>query len=196
MGLRYRKSIRLGGGVRVNLSVRGMGWSVGGRGFRYTKPAGRRRPYSTVSIPGTGASYRGTSGNGPSQLPSPQHAHPAVPAAGQQPRRWGRWLLVAVGLLLVAAVPVAGPYLFWIAVAVLAGRSLVGRRRLRTPAQSSSLTAPAWVPPEPGGALAEQESSSVATPPLHQTGLADREGDADQRRQRSEQLRKQLDELG
>jgi Protein of unknown function (DUF4236) len=55
VGYRYRKSINLGGGLRINLSKSGVGWSVGGRGYRYTKsPRGYTR---TTSSPGTGLSY-------------------------------------------------------------------------------------------------------------------------------------------
>jgi hypothetical protein len=195
MALRYRKSIRLGGGVRLNVSGRGVGWSVGGKGFRYTKPAGRRRAYSTASIPGTGISYRSTGGAAPgSQAPLLDRSQ-APAAAGRRP--WGRWVLVAAVLLLIAAVPVAGPYLFWVAVAGLAGRRLLrGRRQQDIAARTPSSAAPAWTPPAPTGVLAEQDSLAVAPPPLHQTGLADVEGDADQRHRKAEQLRRQLDELG
>ena len=56
MGFRYRKSINLGGGFRVNLSTKGIGYSWGVKGYRVTKTAdGRTR--QTVSIPGTGISY-------------------------------------------------------------------------------------------------------------------------------------------
>ena len=56
MGWRYRKSINLGGGFRVNLSKNGIGYSWGVKGYRVTKTAdGRTR--QTVSIPGTGISY-------------------------------------------------------------------------------------------------------------------------------------------
>ena len=56
MGVRYRKSINLGGGFRVNLSQNGVGYSWGVKGYRITKTAdGRTR--RTVSIPGTGISY-------------------------------------------------------------------------------------------------------------------------------------------
>lgn len=68
MGFRYRKSINLGGGFRVNLSKNGVGYSWGVKGYRVTKTAdGRTR--QTASIPGTGISYvdehgprRGSSG--------------------------------------------------------------------------------------------------------------------------------------
>ena len=61
MGFRYRKSINLGGGFKVNLSKSGVGYSWGTRGVRYTKTAtGKKR--TTLSIPGTGISYVTTSG--------------------------------------------------------------------------------------------------------------------------------------
>lgn len=56
MGFRFRKSINLGGGFKVNLSKSGVGYSWGTKGVRYTKTAsGKKR--TTLSIPGTGISY-------------------------------------------------------------------------------------------------------------------------------------------
>ena len=55
MGFRFRKSIKLGG-LRVNLSKSGIGYSVGGKGYRYTKKAGGGTR-TTLSIPGTGISH-------------------------------------------------------------------------------------------------------------------------------------------
>ena len=56
MGFRFRKSINLGGGVRVNLSKKGVGYSFGTKGARVTKMAnGKHR--TTVGIPNTGLSY-------------------------------------------------------------------------------------------------------------------------------------------
>lgn len=55
MGFRFRRSLNLGGGFRLNLSKRGAGLSVGGKGFRVgVGPRGVRR---TVSVPGTGMSW-------------------------------------------------------------------------------------------------------------------------------------------
>ena len=55
MGLRFRKSIKLGG-FRINFSKSGIGYSYGVKGLRYTKTAnGKDR--ITASIPGTGISY-------------------------------------------------------------------------------------------------------------------------------------------
>lgn len=56
MGLRYRKSINLGGGFRINLSKSGIGYSWGVKGYRVTKTA-KGSVRQTVSIPGTGISY-------------------------------------------------------------------------------------------------------------------------------------------
>lgn len=56
MGFRYRKSINLGGGFRVNLSKNGIGYSWGVKGYRITKTADGRTRH-TASIPGTGISY-------------------------------------------------------------------------------------------------------------------------------------------
>ncbi len=56
MGLRYRKSINLGGGFRINLSKSGIGYSWGVKGYRSTKTA-RGGTRTTASIPGTGISW-------------------------------------------------------------------------------------------------------------------------------------------
>ena len=56
MGLRYRKSFKLPGGLRINLSKKGIGWSWGFKGFRHThKASGGAK--ETFSIPHTGISY-------------------------------------------------------------------------------------------------------------------------------------------
>lgn len=61
MGWRYRKSINLGGGFRINLSKSGIGYSWGFPGYRHTYNAnGSQR--KTYSIPGTGISYIEESG--------------------------------------------------------------------------------------------------------------------------------------
>lgn len=56
MGWRYRKSINVGLGFRINISKSGIGYSWGGPGYRKTwKADGGTR--TTYSIPGTGLSY-------------------------------------------------------------------------------------------------------------------------------------------
>lgn len=56
MGLRFRKSINLGNGFKVNISKSGIGYSWGTSGFRITKTA-KGQTRKTYSIPGTGISY-------------------------------------------------------------------------------------------------------------------------------------------
>ena len=62
MGWQFRKSVNLGP-FRVNLSKSGIGYSLGGAGFRTGVSAGGRR-YSSIGIPGTGLRYL-KSGGGP-----------------------------------------------------------------------------------------------------------------------------------
>lgn len=61
MGFYYRKSVGVGP-FRVNIGKSGVGYSLGGRGFR-TGVSSTGRKYTTFSIPGTGVGYR-TSGKG------------------------------------------------------------------------------------------------------------------------------------
>lgn len=56
MGLRYRKSIKVGKFFRINVSKSGIGYSIGVPGARYTVGANGRRTV-TAGIPGTGISY-------------------------------------------------------------------------------------------------------------------------------------------
>lgn len=66
MGFRYRKSINLGGGFRINMSKSGIGYSWGTKGYRVTKTA-KGKTRTTYSIPGTGLSYVSESGQNKSQ---------------------------------------------------------------------------------------------------------------------------------
>ena len=59
MGFRFRRSIRIGKGLRLNLSKSGVSLSAGGRGASFN--IGPRGTSSTVGIPGTGLSYRSSS---------------------------------------------------------------------------------------------------------------------------------------
>lgn len=68
MGLRFRKSKKVGP-FRVNISQKGVGWSVGVPGLRYTKKAGGGSRV-TASVPGTGLSYvKESSGNNQRKKP-------------------------------------------------------------------------------------------------------------------------------
>lgn len=56
MGFYYRRSISAGP-FRLNIGKSGLGYSIGGRGFR-TGVSSRGRRYTNVSLPGTGFGYR------------------------------------------------------------------------------------------------------------------------------------------
>lgn len=55
MGFRFRKSIKIVPGLRVNFSTRGSSLSIGGKGA--TTNISARGVRNTVSLPGTGISY-------------------------------------------------------------------------------------------------------------------------------------------
>ena len=55
MGFRFRQSVRLLPGVRLNLSKTGPSLSVGGRGLSLN--LGKKGTRTTVGLPGSGMSY-------------------------------------------------------------------------------------------------------------------------------------------
>jgi len=79
VGFRMYKSVRLGKGVRLNLSKTGVGMSVGGSGVRYSVHSSGRST-RTVGIPGSGISYRDTSSGSRSRTrSSPRRQAPTPP---------------------------------------------------------------------------------------------------------------------
>ena len=56
MGFRFRRSIRLAPGIRLNLTSRGLSATVGPRGASIN--VGPRGTYANVGIPSTGLSSR------------------------------------------------------------------------------------------------------------------------------------------
>lgn len=63
MGLRFRRSVKICKGVKVNFGKTGASLSVGTRGFHHTVHTSGKRTTS-AGIPGTGLSYVSTSGGG------------------------------------------------------------------------------------------------------------------------------------
>mgnify|MGYP003303846707 CR=1 FL=1 len=61
MGMRFRKSVKIAPGVRVNFGKKGVGVSMGTKGARVSVNTSGRRTTS-VGIPGTGLSYVSSSG--------------------------------------------------------------------------------------------------------------------------------------
>ena len=94
MGFRFHKSVNLGP-LRVNFSKSGVGYSVGGKGFRATKKAGGG-VRTTASIPGTGISYvrdypnsgkKKASGSTASPSPSGNSNQTTPPSGGKKRRK-------------------------------------------------------------------------------------------------------------
>jgi hypothetical protein len=89
MGFRFRKSVRLIPGVRLNFSRSGPSVTVGGRGLstNYSKRGSR----STVSLPGTGLSYT--------------TSHTSLPPGSTSPigsiAKIILWLIIVIALLVI-----------------------------------------------------------------------------------------------
>jgi Protein of unknown function (DUF4236) len=97
-GFRFRRSIRLIPGLRLNLSKSGVSASVGTRGAWLT--FGKRGTRATVGIPGTGISYTQT-------LPRhEQHSEHqgAAQASIQRSASVGEWLALLILLAIAAGV--------------------------------------------------------------------------------------------
>jgi hypothetical protein len=102
MGFRYRSSIRLARGLRINLSKSGASLSVGGRGA--TVNVGKRGIRGTIGLPGTGISYSETA---PWHPRDGHQAEQLEPPVGQRSSGRGAAIivlvLVAIGVAIVVA---------------------------------------------------------------------------------------------
>jgi hypothetical protein len=94
MGFRFRKSIKIIPGVRLNISKSGMSTSIGTRGA--TVNISKRGTRTTLGIPGTGISYSDMT---PSQ--SRASDQPASEAAAREDRK-NLWLGIAFIVALIA----------------------------------------------------------------------------------------------
>jgi hypothetical protein len=101
MGFRYRRSVKLMAGVRLNVGKRGFSVSVGKRGA--TVNLSKRGVRTTVGLPGTGISYttnsRWTSDSAPPQSHLAQGTDAAQPTSNLAALFW----LLAIVVALVAA---------------------------------------------------------------------------------------------
>lgn len=129
MGFRFRRSIRIAPGLRLNLSTRGIGLSAGVRGLRVG--LGPRGPYVSAGIPGTGLygywplggrTRRGAprrAGGAPEATPAPPpvcgRPLPAHPAAG-----WAGLLILGGLVLLFTALAPLGVFALLAAMALIA----------------------------------------------------------------------------
>lgn len=96
MGIRFRKSVKLGS-ARINLSKSGIGYSVGGKGYRVTKKAGGGFR-TTASIPGTGISYV-KDYSGKRTTPTRRSSPGGSGSNGNKPQK-GTWKIV-IGIILI-----------------------------------------------------------------------------------------------
>jgi hypothetical protein len=97
-GFRFRRSIKILPGVRLNLSRFGVSTSVGVRGARVTVGHGKVR--ETVGIPGTGISYthvERTHQDGRSEA-----QQQTVPEPLPKGKAWRGWLWISVLIAVVA----------------------------------------------------------------------------------------------
>lgn len=103
MGFRFRKSINLGGGLKVNLSKKGVGVSGGVKGLRVgTGPSGTR---VTSSIPGTGISYEKRLGKKASRSEEISNAETKPVNENWKINKWivSSFLTILAFLILIAA---------------------------------------------------------------------------------------------
>lgn len=105
MGFRFRKSINFGP-FRLNFSKSGVGYSVGGKGFRVTKKAGGGHR-TTASIPGTGISYVKDSPKKKASKSSAERADTAMnnnTPTPTGPKKKKKWPYVLAALLIVGVI--------------------------------------------------------------------------------------------
>jgi hypothetical protein len=96
MGFRFRRSIRILPGLRLNIGKRGMSTSIGGRGAHITVGHGQVR--ETAGLPGSGISFTHVG-----------KAHGDAPGAAQlapviEPLPKGRAWAAGLGILLLLAI--------------------------------------------------------------------------------------------
>lgn len=107
MGFRYRKSVKLGG-LRINFSKSGIGYSYGVKGLRYTKTA-KGKDRVTASIPGTGLSWTTeSSSKRKSKISEP------IKSQGKQPKETTRYTMPLVPNVIIGAAGIGlGEYYYF-----------------------------------------------------------------------------------
>ena len=81
MGMRFKKSKKIAPGVKLNVSNKSVGVSVGGKGVHHSVSSSGRKT-TTVSAPGTGLSYVKTSGGGSRKRKSSKKAQSGTVGCG------------------------------------------------------------------------------------------------------------------
>lgn len=99
MGVRYRKSVKLGP-VRVNLSKSGVSYSVGVKGARVTKRADGR-VQTTVGVPGTGLYYTETKKKDTAKRPVADQAEAKANSTTEKPQKTLMTLIMIIGAVIL-----------------------------------------------------------------------------------------------
>lgn len=116
MGLRFRKSIKIAPGVKINLNKKSTSVTFGGKGAHYTASSTGKKTAS-VGIPGTGISYTKTTGQSNKQKKTNKGGSQPMPTAPQanfqdpDHKKWYQktgWIIA----LLILFFPV-GLFLMW-----------------------------------------------------------------------------------
>ena len=71
MGLRFRRSIKIAPGVRVNLNKKSASVTFGPKGLKHTVST-TGKSHTTVGVPGTGLSYTTSGGERSASVPAAQ----------------------------------------------------------------------------------------------------------------------------
>ncbi len=83
MGTRFRRSVKIAPGIKLNVTKTGVGMTFGGKGAHYSVHSSGRHT-RTVGLPGTGLYYQSTSKSGSQHAtakPSPSRPQPQRPPA-------------------------------------------------------------------------------------------------------------------
>lgn len=110
MGIRFRKSMKIAPGVRLNFGKNSVGISAGVKGARVSVNS-KGRVTKTLSVPGTGLSYVTTSQLGSSDSKK-QNTPPAPPEPPQnnlsngpkEPKKIPRWLIYVIIALIAGMI--------------------------------------------------------------------------------------------
>src|SRR5262245_49903493 len=148
MGFRFRRSLKIAPGFRLNIGKRGFtSVSVGGRGFRST--FGKRGVRHTVGLPGTGLSFTTHSSSSTRSKPFTRRIErteaPPMQPAVLNPERWGiheqpiaktaglrRIGLLTTGILLLfVVIAVPGVWGLGALALILLGLASPSRRKLQ-----------------------------------------------------------------
>lgn len=98
MGFRFRKSVKLFPGVKLNISKTGVSTTIGGPGASIN--VGKRGTTGTVGIPGTGISY--SENLSPSQSSSHRSHSPKVTAANSG--RGFVWIVIVIFIIMIFSI--------------------------------------------------------------------------------------------